>query len=123
MQFLIFSEKYDEIASGINSLHRGVTVLNGQGWYTKQERKVLIVLAKRREANTIFRIILSIDPNCVRQSNARLGGIRLWLRPHKLRANANKDRAEIEKMKARWPAIKPPAVPEKRNNSTQRLPQ
>ena len=74
VQFLIFSEKYDEIASGINSLHRGVTVLNGQGWYTKQERKVLIVLAKRREANTIFRIILSIDPNAF-VSQTRASGV------------------------------------------------
>ena len=40
---------------------RGVTVLDGQGWYTKQERKVLVVLAKKRESTTIFRIIQSID--------------------------------------------------------------
>lgn len=63
VQFLIFSEKYDAIASAINELHRGVTVLSGQGWYTKQERKVLVVLAKKRESTTIFRIIQSIDPN------------------------------------------------------------
>ncbi len=32
VQFLIFSMKYDEIAAAINALHRGVTVLTGQGW-------------------------------------------------------------------------------------------
>ena len=62
VQFLIFSDRYDEIASAINLTSRGVTVLNGQGWYTKQERKVLVVLAKKRESTTIFRIIQSIDP-------------------------------------------------------------
>lgn len=62
VQFFIFSMKYDEIAQAINELHRGVTVLNGQGWYTKQERKVLVVLAKKRESTTIFRIIQNIDP-------------------------------------------------------------
>ena len=101
MQFLIFSDKYDEIASGINSLHRGVTVLNGQGWYTKQERKVLIVLAKRREANTIFRIILSIDPNAFVSQTRASGVFGYGFDRIKLRANADRDRAEIEKMKAK----------------------
>lgn len=63
VQFLIFSSYYDEIAEAISETHRGVTVLNGQGWYTKQERKVLVVLAKKRESTNIFRIIQGIDPN------------------------------------------------------------
>ena len=62
VQFLIFSDRYDEIASAINLTSRGVTVLDGKGWYTKQDRKVLVVLAKKRESTTIFRIIQSIDP-------------------------------------------------------------
>ena len=62
VQFLIFSRRYDEIAAAINKTHRGVTVLNGQGWYTKEERKVLVVLAKKRESTNIFRIIQGIDP-------------------------------------------------------------
>lgn len=63
VQFLIFSDEYDRIAAEISATHRGVTVLEGWGWYTKQERKVLVVLAKKRESSTIFRIIQSIDPN------------------------------------------------------------
>lgn len=63
VQFLIFSKKYDDIAAAISATHRGVTVLNGQGWYTKQERKVLVVLAKKRESTNIFRIIQGIDPD------------------------------------------------------------
>ncbi len=63
VQFLIFSLKYDEIAAAINAMHRGVTVLNGQGWYTKHERKVLVVLAKKSESTMIFRIIQGIDPS------------------------------------------------------------
>ena len=63
VQFFIFSRRYDEIASAISATHRGVTVLNGQGWYTQQERKVLVVLAKKRESTNTFRIIQSIDPN------------------------------------------------------------
>ena len=63
VQFLIFSDKYDEIAREIASTGRGVTIINGTGWYTKEERKVLIVLARRRESPFIFRVIKTIDDN------------------------------------------------------------
>lgn len=63
VQFFIFSEKYDEIAAEIAKTGRGVTVLDGQGWYTKQQHKVLVVLARRRESPFIFRVIKTLDPN------------------------------------------------------------
>ncbi len=63
VQFLIISRRYAEIASAITVYHRGVTVLDGHGWYTGQEQKVLIVLARRRESKDIFRIIKHIDPH------------------------------------------------------------
>ena len=71
VQFLIFSNKYDEIAEAIGKqLDRGVTILNGEGWYSKEPRKVLVVLAKRREGIEIFRLIHRIDPKAfVSQSN------------------------------------------------------
>lgn len=71
VQFLIFSNKYEEIADYINSkLNRGVTVLDGMGWYSKAPRKVLVVLAKKQDAVNLFRIIHDIDPNAfVSQSN------------------------------------------------------
>lgn len=62
VQFLIFSRRYDEIAEAINETGRGITVLDGQGWYTKTERKVLVLLARRTESTNIFRIIQAIDP-------------------------------------------------------------
>jgi uncharacterized membrane-anchored protein YitT (DUF2179 family) len=64
VQFFIFSSKYDEIATQINlQLHRGCTVLDGIGWYSKQPQKVLLVIAKRSESNSIFRIVKAIDDN------------------------------------------------------------
>ncbi len=71
VQFLIFSDKHEEIAETIcRQLNRGVTVLNGEGWYSKEQRKVLVVLAKRREGIEIFRLIHRIDPKAfVSQSN------------------------------------------------------
>ena len=71
VQFIIFSQKFDEIASHINTeLHRGCTVLEGMGWYSKQPQKVLIVLARKTEANSIFRLVKRIDENAfISQSN------------------------------------------------------
>ncbi|MBR1889538.1 MAG: YitT family protein [Alloprevotella sp.] len=63
VQFFIFSQRYGDIATAINKTGRGVTVLNGEGWYTHKETHVLVVLAKKRESTNLFRIIHSIDPN------------------------------------------------------------
>ena len=71
VQFLIFSRKYEEIAEGIaTKIDRGVTLLDGKGWYSKQEIKVVVVLAKKRESLDIFRLVKDIDPNAfISQSN------------------------------------------------------
>ncbi|MDE5876862.1 MAG: YitT family protein [Muribaculaceae bacterium] len=63
-QFTIFSHHWEEIATAINQeAHRGVTVLDGQGWYSKQHVKILMVWCRKIESVTIFRIIKSIDPD------------------------------------------------------------
>ena len=71
VQFLIFSRKYDEIAEGINQrIKRGVTLLNGTGWYSKQDVKVIVVLAKKSQSLDIFRLVKDIDPDAfISQSN------------------------------------------------------
>ena len=63
VQFLIISQRYNAIAKEISKTGRGVTVLNGTGWYTQSSQKVLIVLARKRESTRIFRIIKQIDSN------------------------------------------------------------
>ena len=64
IQLLIFSYKYEELANYINQeIHRGVTVLNGMGWYSKQESHVLVVLVRKPDATNILRAIKQIDPN------------------------------------------------------------
>ncbi len=62
VQFTIFSEKWKEIADAIiRDAHRGCTVLDAQGWYTKNNVKMLIVMCRKIEKVTIFRIIKSVD--------------------------------------------------------------
>ena len=75
VQFTIFSRKYDEIADAINQeADRGVTVLDGMGWYSKEPVKVLLVLAKRSDSVTILRTIKSIDSNAF-ISQANVSGV------------------------------------------------
>lgn len=62
VMFMIFSRNYSHIADAINSTGRGVTVLDGTGWYTKTERKVLVCMVRKRESIDIFRMIKTIDP-------------------------------------------------------------
>lgn len=63
-QLFIFSNRYDEIADFITEeSSRGVTVIDGQGWYTKEKVKVVITVVRKRETSSIFRKIREIDPN------------------------------------------------------------
>ena len=70
VQILVLSDKYEEIATHVNNdIRRGVTVIDGMGWYSKP-KKVLMILAKRNESVKIFRLIKSIDPKAfISQSN------------------------------------------------------
>lgn len=62
VQFLIYSKHYEEIATAINrQVNRGVTLLDGMGWYSKQPVKVISVLAREQESDLIFQLIHRID--------------------------------------------------------------
>lgn len=64
VQLFILSEKHAEIADAItNELHRGVTVLNGKGWYTQKDTEVVMVLTRKSDLNIFLRYIKAIDPN------------------------------------------------------------
>ncbi len=64
VQMFIFSPKYEMIAEHIaNDIGRGVTLLNGQGWYSKEQSAVLVVIVRRYETSIVFRSIKEIDPD------------------------------------------------------------
>ena len=63
-QIFIFSPKYEEIADFINTeSFRGVTVIDGTGWYTQQNIKILMTIVRKKETSIIFRMVKEIDPN------------------------------------------------------------
>ena len=71
VQFTIFSRHWERIADAIShEANRGCTVINGTGWYTKHEVKMLLVMCRKIESVTIFRIVKSIDEDAfITQSN------------------------------------------------------
>ena len=74
VQFLIFSKNYEEIAERItHDMHRGVTVLDGMGWYSKNPVKVVVVLAKKSQSVQIFRLVKDIDPNAFISQSSVIG--------------------------------------------------
>ena len=71
VQFFIFSEHYDEIATHIVSeLNRGCSVVDGVGWYSKEPQKIIILMTRRNESTSVFRLIKQIDKNAfITQTN------------------------------------------------------
>ena len=74
VQFFIFSKEYETIATRINiEVHRGVTILDGMGWYSKEPVKVITVVARKNESIKIFRIVKEIDPNAFISQSSAIG--------------------------------------------------
>ena len=74
VQFFIFSQKWQEIANAIGTkMNHGVTILDGHGWYTGKQIKVLCILAKKNESINMFRLIKMIDPNAFVSQSSVIG--------------------------------------------------
>lgn len=61
-QFFIFSKKYAELADAITTqTGRGVTLIEGEGWYTKQKSKIIMVIARKDDLSVLYKIVREID--------------------------------------------------------------
>lgn len=61
---MIISDSYDEIAEVISRrLDRGVTFLDGRGYYSGQPKQVLLSAIKKRQAAELKNLVMEIDPN------------------------------------------------------------
>lgn len=62
LQVFICSPKFPEIADMVTKdLHRGVTVLDGKGWYTQHEAHVLMVVVRKTDLPILLREVKAID--------------------------------------------------------------
>ena len=74
VQFLIISRKWEEIGLAINKIaDRGCSTLNGNGFYSKRDIKVIFCIAKKSESAMIFDIVDEIDPDAFVAQSAVIG--------------------------------------------------
>lgn len=81
----IISPRWDEISRGILSeIHRGVTILRGEGGYSQQEQKILYTVMTFRELATLKSIVRRIDPGAfvVVTDTTEVMGHRIGNQPH-----------------------------------------
>ena len=63
-QLFIFTDKFDEVARELtNQVHRGVTLIDAKGWYSGQDKKIILIVARKHEASDVLRIAKQVDPN------------------------------------------------------------
>lgn len=74
VQIFIFSSKPEVIADRIgNEIRRGVTVIRGTGWYTKQDNDILMAVVRKTECQSVIRIVKHEDPKAFVSVNTVMG--------------------------------------------------
>ncbi len=62
VQVFIFTKKVNEMADAIAfDMKRGVTVLPAKGWYSKEDKQVIMVVTRKTDLNLLLRYVKSID--------------------------------------------------------------
>lgn len=63
-QILIFSKDYERVAEAINTkAHRGATLIDTMGWYSKTPSKAVMVVCRKRDTSMILKLVKEEDPN------------------------------------------------------------
>ena len=61
-QLMIFSRDYEKVADAISAeIDRGVSVIDAQGWYTKETNKMVMVVVRKHETQRLFKLVKEID--------------------------------------------------------------
>ncbi len=62
-QIFIISKDPQAMADAImRSAHRGITLIDSQGWYSKESSKIVMVVCRKRESSQILSVVRSVDP-------------------------------------------------------------
>lgn len=73
-QLFIVSKNYEQIAEKITiDIHRGVTIMDAEGWYSKEHTKIIMTIVKKNEAQRVNKIVKSIDPHAFISQAAVMG--------------------------------------------------
>ena len=73
-QLFIFTNHYEEVADRITKeVNHGVSVVDCVGWYSKQSKKMLIVVVRKNEAIDVLRLAKQVDSNAFMTMNTVMG--------------------------------------------------
>ena len=74
VQAFIFTKKSEEMADAIAfDMKRGVSMITAKGWYTKENRDVLMVVTRKSDLNLLLRYVKSIDPEAFLSVSSVMG--------------------------------------------------
>ena len=74
VQAFIFTKKVEEMADAIAfDMKRGVTLIPAKGWYSKEERSVLMVVTRKTDLNLLLRYVKGIDPDAFLSVSSAMG--------------------------------------------------
>lgn len=74
VQAFIFTKKVDKMADVIAfDMKRGVTVLPAKGWYSKEDKQVIMVVTRKTDLNLLLRYVKSIDPDAFLSVSSVMG--------------------------------------------------
>ena len=61
---LIISDRYEDISREISQkLDRGITILSGQGYYSRQDKQVILCAIKKRQVAELKELVMAVDPS------------------------------------------------------------
>ncbi len=73
-QIMIMTRDYKKMAEALSAnMGRGVTLLDSQGWYTKEQNKVVMIVCRKRETTPIMKFIRTVDPDAFITVNSVMG--------------------------------------------------
>ena len=62
-QVMIVTRDYEGMASAIaENVHRGVTLIDSEGWYSKERSKIVMVVCRKRETSMLLKFVKRVDP-------------------------------------------------------------
>lgn len=91
VQAFIFTKKSEEMADAIAfDMKRGVSMITAKGWYTKEDRDVLMVVTRKSDLNLLLRYVKSIDPDAFLSVSSVMGVYGKGFDPIKLKREHKK---------------------------------
>ena len=74
VQVFISTKNVEEMADAITmEMKRGVTVLPAKGWYSKEEKQIIMVVTRKADLNLLLRYVKAIDPDAFLSVSSVMG--------------------------------------------------